>query len=50
MTKRKITLSLDDKAVEQIKIQAVMERRSVSELINQLIYEYIKTKEKNKSD
>lgn len=40
--KQKITLSIDDALVEQMKIQAVRDKRSVSDITEELFREYLK--------
>jgi metal-responsive CopG/Arc/MetJ family transcriptional regulator len=39
--KQKITLTLDDKLIEEIKIQGVREKRSVSEITEEMLREYL---------
>jgi hypothetical protein len=48
MPKTKLTLSIDDDLVEQIKIQAVRDRRSVSNITEELYREYLKRVNKPK--
>jgi len=40
--KTKLTLNVDDALIERIKIQAVREKRSLSELTESLYREYLK--------
>lgn len=46
MAKQKFTTTVDSDILERIKIQAIKEKRSVSDLLEQLILEYLKGKEK----
>ena len=46
--KQKITLSISDKLVEMIKIQAVLEKRSVSEITEELYGEYLERQRRGK--
>jgi hypothetical protein len=39
--KQKITLTLDAKLIEEIKIQAVREKRSVGEITEEMLKEYL---------
>jgi hypothetical protein len=39
--KQKITLTLNDKLIEEMKIQAVREKRSVSEITEVMLQEYL---------
>lgn len=48
MGKVKFTTTLNKSSVEAIKIQAIKERRSVSSILEEVIEEYLKKKEKNK--
>jgi metal-responsive CopG/Arc/MetJ family transcriptional regulator len=41
LMKQKITLTLDDKLIEEIKIQGVREKRSVSEITEEMLREYL---------
>lgn len=47
--KKKITITLEEKNIESIKIQAVKEHRSVGDIIDSLVTEYLK-KQTDKSD
>ena len=49
MAKQKLNLTIEDSLIERIKIRALKERRSVSEVTEQLYREYLKGKEKRKS-
>jgi hypothetical protein len=40
--KQKITLTIDDTLIENIKIQAVRDKRSVSDITEELYREYLK--------
>jgi hypothetical protein len=42
MAKRKLTLTVDDALIEKIKIQAVKDRRSLSDITEELYREYLK--------
>jgi hypothetical protein len=42
MPKSKLTLLVEDDLIEQIKIQAVREKRSVGEITEELYREYLK--------
>ena len=46
--KQKITLTLNDKLIEEIKIQAVREKRSVSEITEEMLQEYLDRLKKGK--
>lgn len=46
MAKQKFTTTIDSDLLERIKIQAIKEKRSVSDLLEKLIVEYLKSKEK----
>jgi hypothetical protein len=48
MAKQKLTLTVDDALIEKIKIQAVKERRSLSDITQQLFKEYLDKVEKKK--
>ncbi len=41
MAKKKITITLDSENVDKIKIQSIKEHRSVGEIINALVTEYL---------
>lgn len=43
MKKVKFTTTIDQKLLEKIKIQAIKEHRSVSEILEQLISQYLST-------
>lgn len=43
MSKVKFTTTLKEQIVEKIKIQAIKEKRSVSEILEQLISDYLDT-------
>lgn len=45
MAKQKFTTTVDGELLERIKIQAIKEKRSVSDLLEQLISEYLKAAE-----
>ena len=51
--KQKITITLDDRVIEEIKLQAVREKRSVGEITEEMLREYlsrqVKVKLKTKS-
>ena len=47
--KYKLTLTIDETLVEEIKIQAVPERRTVGEITEQLYREYLDRQKKGKS-
>jgi Family of unknown function (DUF6364) len=40
--RRKLTLSVDEQLTEAMKIQAVKERRDLSDIVEQLFREYLK--------
>ena len=42
MARKKLTLSVDEQLTESIKIQAVKEKRDVSDIVEQLFREYLK--------
>jgi hypothetical protein len=42
MARKKLTLSVDEDLTESIKIQAVKEKRDVSDIVEQLFKEYLK--------
>ena len=42
MSKSKLTLLVEDTLIEQIKIQAVREKRSVGEITEEMYREYLK--------
>ena len=42
MPRKKLTLSVDEQLTESIKIQAVKEKRDVSDIVEQLFREYLK--------
>jgi len=42
MPRQKLTLSVDDQLVEQMKIQAVREKRDLSDITEELYREYLK--------
>jgi hypothetical protein len=46
--KQKITLTLNDKLIEEMKIQAVREKRSVSEITEVMLQEYLNRLKKGK--
>lgn len=46
MAKKKFTTTVDEELLEQIKIQAIKERRSVSDLLEELIQKYLDSVEK----
>lgn len=41
MAKKKFTTTVDDELLEQIKIQSIKEKRSVSDLLEELIRDYL---------
>jgi plasmid stability protein len=41
MAIRPLNLTLDEELIEQVKLQAVRERRSVSEIVAELLREYL---------
>ena len=43
MSKKKFTTTVDEELLEQVKIQAIKEKRSVSDLLEELIKDYLKT-------
>lgn len=47
MAKQKFTTTIDTELLEKIKIQAIKEKRSVSDLLEELIKKYL---EKNAAD
>ena len=48
--KQQLTLTIDDTLIEKIKIQAVLDKRSVSDITEELYREYLdRQKEKKKS-
>ena len=42
MVKEKLNLTLDPKVIEALKLQAVLEKRSVSEIIEETAWNYLK--------
>jgi len=44
--KQKINLTLETKVVEEVKIQAIREHRSVSDIVEELLREYLKGNKK----
>ena len=42
MPRKKLTLSVDEQLTESMKIQAVKEKRDVSDIVEQLFREYLK--------
>jgi hypothetical protein len=48
MARKKLTLSVDEDLTESIKIQAVREKRDVSDIVEELIREYLKRVKKSK--
>lgn len=44
MAKKKFTTTIDETLLEQVKIQAIKEKRSVSDMLEQLIIRYLKDK------
>lgn len=42
MAKKKFTTTVDEQLLEQIKIQSIKEKRSVSNLLEELIKAYLK--------
>jgi predicted transcriptional regulator of viral defense system len=50
--KQKITITLDDRVIEEVKIQAVREKRSFGEITEEMLREYlsrVKSKGKGKN-
>ena len=47
--RQKLTLSIDQKLVQRIKVQAVLENREVSDITEELFEEYLTKIEKKKS-
>ena len=47
--RQKLTLSIDQKLVQRIKVQAVLENRDVSDITEELFEEYLTKIEKKKS-
>ena len=41
MAKQKFTTTIDETLLEKIKIKSIMEKRSVSEILEELITEYL---------
>ncbi len=41
MAKKKFTTTVDEELLEQIKIQSIKEKRSVSDLLEELIRDYL---------
>jgi hypothetical protein len=46
--KQKFTLTIDDALIEKIKIQAVLDKRSVSDITEELYREYLDRQKKGK--
>jgi metal-responsive CopG/Arc/MetJ family transcriptional regulator len=46
--KEKLNLTLDSKLIEEIKVRAVRERRSVSEIVEELIREFLNQSKKDR--
>ncbi len=44
MNKKKFTTTVDELLLEKIKIQAIKEKRSVSDLLDEMIKEYLAKK------
>ena len=42
MARKKLTLSVDEQLTESIKIQAIKEKRDVSDIVEELFREYLK--------
>lgn len=42
MAKQKFTTTIDSKLLEEIKIQAIREKRSVSDILEEMIEKYLK--------
>jgi hypothetical protein len=49
MAKQKLNLTIEDSLIERIKIRALKEHRTVSELTEQLYREYLKREKKEMS-
>lgn len=47
MAKKKFTTTVDEELLEQIKIQSIKEKRSVSDLLEELIRSYLKKQHDN---
>ena len=47
--RQKLTLSIDQKLVQRIKVQAVLENRDVSDITEELFEEYLTKIEKKKT-
>ena len=47
--RQKLTLAIDQKLVQKIKVQAVLENRDVSDITEELFEEYLTKIEKKKS-
>lgn len=46
MAKQKFTTTIDGELLEKVKIQAIKEKRSVSDILEELIKKYLSTVEK----
>ncbi len=44
--KEKINLTIDGKVIEEVKVQAIREHRSVSDIVEELLREYLKQHKK----
>jgi hypothetical protein len=44
--KQKITLSVDAKVIEEVKVRAIREHRSFSDIVEELLREYLKQNKK----
>ena len=44
--KQKITLSVDAKVIEEVKVRAIREHRSFSDIVEELLREYLKHNKK----
>lgn len=44
MNRKKFTTTIDEELIEKIKIQAIKEKRSVSQILEELIKEYLSRK------
>jgi hypothetical protein len=46
--KERINLSMDDKVIVGARLQAVLQKRTVSEIVEELLRQYLETLEKKK--
>ena len=47
--KERINLSMDEKVIESARLQAVLQKRTVSEIVEELLRQYLERLEKKKS-